>query len=41
MAVRGGGDIQNPIVCCSLVMKNQNLVSKKSGNFIDSHMWEP
>ncbi len=33
--------IHNPIFCCSSVRKNRNLVSKKSENVIDNHVWEP
>ncbi len=40
MAVWGGEG--HKILFCSLVWKKQNLVLtvKKSGNFIDSHVWK-
>ncbi len=41
MTVRGGGRHTKCYFCCSSVRKNQNLVSKKSGNFIDNRVWEP
>ncbi len=40
--LRGGGGHTNPMFCCSSVRKNRNFVrKKKSGNLIDSHVWEP